>query len=145
VRIIEAEAIQHLVQDGFVVISVGGGGIPVVEGKDGGLLGVEAVIDKDFASSLLATSLNADLLLISTAVEKVALNFNQPDQEWLSEMTLDEAKRYLEEGHFGKGSMEPKIRAIVGFLERGGTEALITNPENIQKALKGETGTRIVS
>lgn len=145
VRIIEADAIQHLVQDGFVVISVGGGGIPVVEGKDGGLLGVEAVIDKDFASSLLATSLIADLLLISTAVEKVALNFNQPDQEWLSEMTLVEAKRYLEEGHFGKGSMEPKIRAIVGFLERGGKEALITNPENIQKALKGETGTRIVA
>jgi carbamate kinase len=145
VRIVEADAIHKLVQNGFVVISVGGGGIPVIEAENGELLGVEAVIDKDFASSLLATSLNADLLLISTAVEKVALNFNQPDQKWLSEMTLDEAKRYLQEGHFGKGSMEPKIRAIIGFLERGGKEALITNPENIEKALKGETGTRIVA
>jgi carbamate kinase len=145
VQIIEADAIQTLVRDGFVVISVGGGGIPVVEGEGGKLLGVEAVIDKDFASSLLATSLKADLLLISTAVEKVALNFNKPDQKWLDEMTLEEAKRYLEEGHFGKGSMEPKIRAIVGFLDRGGKEALITNPENIERALVGETGTRIVA
>jgi carbamate kinase len=143
VRIIEADAIHKLVQNGFVVISVGGGGIPVVEGEGGQLLGVEAVIDKDFASALLATSLNADLLLISTAVEKVAINFNQPDQEWLDRMTLDEAKKYLEQGHFGKGSMEPKIRAIIGFLERGGKQALVTNPQNIERALKGETGTLI--
>jgi len=106
--------------------------------------GVEAVIDKDFASALLATSLSADLLLISTAVEKVALNFNQPGQEWLDRMTLDEAREYLKEGHFGKGSMEPKIRAIIGFLERGGKRALITNPENIERALRGETGTVVV-
>jgi carbamate kinase len=145
VRIIEAEAIQTLVRNGFVVISVGGGGIPVVEGESGELLGVEAVIDKDFASALLATSLNADLLLISTAVEKVALNFNKPDQEWLDEMSLQQAQEYLEQGHFGKGSMEPKVRAIIGFLERGGKQALITNPENIERALAGETGTRIVS
>ncbi|MDF1500405.1 MAG: carbamate kinase [Anaerolineales bacterium] len=144
VRIIEADAISTLVRDGFVVISVGGGGIPVVEGEGGELLGVEAVIDKDFASALLATSLNADLLLISTAVEKVAINFNQPNQEWLDRMTLAEAKEYLEQGHFGKGSMEPKVRAILGFLERGGRQALITNPENIERALKGETGTLIV-
>ena len=143
VRIIEADAIHALVQNGFVVISVGGGGIPVVEGEGGQLLGVEAVIDKDFASALLATSLNADLLLISTAVEKVAINFNQPDQKWLDEMSLDQARKYLDEGHFGKGSMEPKIRAILGFLERGGKEALVTNPQNIERALKGETGTRI--
>jgi carbamate kinase len=144
VKIIEADAIQTLVRSGFVVISVGGGGIPVVEGADGGLLGVEAVIDKDFASALLATSLDADLLLISTAVEKVAIHFNQPDQEWLDRMTLTEAKEYLEQGHFGKGSMEPKVRAIIGFLERGGKQALITDPENIERALKGETGTLIV-
>ena len=143
VRIVEADAIHTLVQNGFVVISVGGGGIPVVEGEGGQLLGVEAVIDKDFASALLATSLNADLLLISTAVEKVAINFNQPDQKWLDEMSLDQARKYLDEGHFGKGSMEPKIRAILGFLERGGKEALVTNPQNIERALKGETGTRI--
>jgi carbamate kinase len=145
IRIIEANAIHTLVQNGFIVISVGGGGIPVVEGEAGELLGVEAVIDKDFASALLATSLNADLLLISTAVEKVALNFNQPDEEWLDEMSLEQAKEYLAQGHFGKGSMEPKIQAIIGFLERGGKEALITNPENIERALNGETGTRIVA
>lgn len=144
VRIIEADAIHSLVQEGFVVISVGGGGIPVIEGENGELQGVEAVIDKDFASALLATSLSADLLLISTAVEKVALNFNQPGQEWLDRMTLDEARAYLKEGHFGKGSMEPKIRAIIGFLERGGKRALITNPENIERALRGETGTVVV-
>jgi carbamate kinase len=144
VKIIEADAIQTLVHSGYVVISVGGGGIPVVEGADGGLVGVEAVIDKDFASSLLATSLNADLLLISTAVEKVALNFNTPEEEWLDRMTLAEAGEYLEQGQFGKGSMEPKIRAIIGFLERGGKQALITDPENIERALKGETGTLIV-
>jgi carbamate kinase len=144
VKIIEAEAIQTLVESGFVVISVGGGGIPVVENGKGNLLGVEAVIDKDFASALLATSLDADLLLISTAVEKVAIHFNQPDQEWLDRMTLEEARTYLEQGHFGKGSMEPKIKAIIGFLERGGKQALITDPENIEKALKGETGTLIV-
>jgi carbamate kinase len=93
---------------------------------------------------LLARSINADLLLISTAVEKVALNFNQPGQVWLDSMTLDEARRYLEEGHFAKGSMEPKIKAIIGFLEMGGKEALITTPENIERALNRETGTRIV-
>ncbi|MGD8848336.1 MAG: carbamate kinase [Anaerolineales bacterium] len=144
VKIVEAEAIQTLVESGFVVISVGGGGIPVVEGESGDLVGVEAVIDKDFASALLATSLKADLLLISTAVEKVAINFNKPDQVWLDRMTLEEARQYLEQGHFGKGSMEPKIRAIIGFLERGGNQALITNPENIERALKGDTGTMIV-
>jgi carbamate kinase len=144
VRIIESGAIQALIDAGFVVIAVGGGGIPVVEDESGGLVGVEAVIDKDFASSLLATRIQADLLLISTAVEKVALNFNKPDQTWIDAMTLSEAKRYLEQGHFAKGSMEPKIQAIIGFMERGGKEALITNPENIERALAGETGTRVV-
>lgn len=144
VRIIESEAIRTLIDAGFVVIGVGGGGIPVVEDANGNLVGVEAVIDKDFASSLLATSLKADMLLISTAVEKVALDFNKPSQRWLDRMTLDEARRYLQEGQFGKGSMEPKIRAIIGYLERGGKEALITNPENIERALVGESGTRVV-
>jgi len=143
VRIIEQNAIQALVDSGFVVIGVGGGGIPVVEDEQGHLVGVEAVIDKDFVSALLANSLEADLLLISTAVEKVALHYNTPQQRWLDSMTLAEAKRYLEEGHFGKGSMEPKIRAIIQFLERGGKVALITDPENIERALLGETGTRI--
>jgi carbamate kinase len=144
IRIIEKEAIQSLINQGFVVIAVGGGGIPVVEDADGQLVGVEAVIDKDFASALLATDIDADLFLISTAVEKVALNFNKPNQQWLDRITLAEAKQYLAEGHFAKGSMEPKIRAIIDYLEAGGKEALVTNPENIESALAGETGTRIV-
>jgi carbamate kinase len=144
VRIIEQDAIQSLIEDGFVVIGVGGGGIPVVEDENGELVGIEAVIDKDFASALLANNIQADLLLISTAVEKVALNFNKPDQRWIDRMTLEEAKKHLADGQFGKGSMEPKIRAIVGFLERGGKEALITDPANIELALEGKTGTRIV-
>ena len=143
-RIVEEAAIRSLIGAGFVVISTGGGGIPVVEDEHGDLTGVEAVIDKDFAGALLASSLQADLFLISTAVEKVALNFNKPDQRWLDRLTLAEAQAYLKEGHFAKGSMEPKIRAIISYLERGGKEALITDPENIERALRGETGTRIV-
>ncbi len=142
-RIVEADVIQTLIEKGFVVVGVGGGGIPVVEDEDGKLKGVEAVIDKDFGSSLIATMIQADLFLISTAVEKVALNFNKPDQRWLDQMTLAEAKQYIVEGHFHKGSMLPKIQAIVRFLEQGGKKALITNPENIGRALKGETGTWI--
>lgn len=144
VRIVEQGAIEALIRGGYVVISTGGGGIPVVEGEAGDLVGVEAVIDKDFAGSLLAASLKADLFLISTAVEKVALRFNQPGQQWLDRVTLAEARQYLAEGHFAKGSMEPKIRAIISYLEKGGTEALVTNPENLERALAGQTGTRIV-
>ena len=145
IRIVEKDAIQSLINQGFVVVAVGGGGIPVVEGHHGELIGVEAVIDKDFASALLAIDIQADLFLISTAVEQVALNFNKPNQQWLDKMTLAEAKQYLDEGHFAKGSMKPKIEAIIGYLEQGGKKALITNPENIGRALKGETGTLIVS
>jgi carbamate kinase len=144
IRIVEKDAIQSLINQGFVVVAVGGGGIPVVEGDHGELVGVEAVIDKDFASALLATDIDADLFLISTAVEKVALNFNKPNQQRLDRISLAEAKQYLTEGHFAKGSMEPKIRAIIDYLEAGGKEALVTNPENIERALAGETGTRIV-
>ena len=143
VQIVEQGAIMALVNAGFVVIGVGGGGIPVMKDAQGNLAGVEAVIDKDLASALLAASINADLFLISTEVEKVALNFNKPNQRWLDRMTLAEARQYLAEGHFGKGSMEPKIKAIAGYLERGGKEALVTNPEHIVPALRGETGTRI--
>lgn len=145
VEVVEFNAIKTLVEAGVVVIAVGGGGIPVIDTGDRQFQGTAAVIDKDFASSLLAQLLNADLLLISTAVEKVALNFGKPDQEWVSHLTLAEVKQYLAEGtHFAKGSMEPKMKAIVWFLESGGKQALVTDPQNIGRALKGETGTLIV-
>jgi carbamate kinase len=144
-RIIEFDSIKTLIEKGTVVISTGGGGIPVIENKAGDLEGVAAVIDKDFGSSLLAQQLKADLFLISTAVEKVALNFGKPDQKWIDRLTVSEAKNFLASGtHFAKGSMAPKIQAIIWFLEAGGKQALITNPENIGRALKGETGTWIV-
>ena len=144
VEIMELEAVKTLINSGIITITVGGGGIPVIQ-TDGGVIGIAAVIDKDFASSFLASEIKADLLLISTAVEKVSLNFGKPNQVEVNKMTLAEAKKYLAEGiHFAKGSMEPKIRAIISFLEKGGKEAIITNPENISRALKGETGTKII-
>jgi len=143
-RIVEAQAIDTLIKAGFVVVGVGGGGIPVIEKENGDLTGVEAVIDKDFGSSLLATMIKADLFIISTAVPQVAINFNKPDQKWLSQMTAAEARAYMEAGHFAKGSMLPKVQAILRFLDHGGKAALITNPENIGKALKKETGTWII-
>lgn len=144
-EVVELESVETLIKAGTVVVTVGGGGIPVIDKGEGEYAGTAAVIDKDFASSLLARLIKADLLLISTAVEKVALNFGKPDQKWIDRMTLAEARQYLAEGtHFAKGSMAPKIQAIIWFLEDGGKQALITNPENIGRALKGETGTWIV-
>jgi carbamate kinase len=144
-EVVELESVKALIGHGVVVITVGGGGIPVVDVGNGDYQGVAAVIDKDYASSLLAREINADLFLISTAVEKVALNYGKPDQKWLDRITMAEAKQYLAEGiHFAKGSMAPKIQAIIWYLEAGGKQALITNPENIGRALKGETGTVIV-
>ena len=144
-EIVELETVETLLERGIITITVGGGGIPVIDSGDGNYQGVAAVIDKDFASSLLAQNIKADLFVISTAVEKVALNFGKPDEKWLDKMTLSEAKAYLAEGiHFAKGSMAPKIQAIIWYLEAGGKQALITNPENIGRALNGETGTWIV-
>jgi len=144
-EIVERLVIKGLVHQAIVVIACGGGGIPVVRGSAGDLTGVEAVIDKDLASALLAQSIGADLLLISTAVERVALHYGKPDQKDLTAMTVDDAKRYLSEGHFAPGSMGPKIRAALQFVEAGGHEALITSPERIERALAGETGTRITA
>jgi len=145
IRIVEEEAIKRLLDEGFVVVSVGGGGIPVVADSEGNLSGVAAVIDKDLASSLLASRIGADLLMITTAVEKVVLEFGAPDERPIDQMTLAEAKHYLAEGrHFMAGSMAPKIEAVIGFLERGGERAVITDPENVERALRGETGTTIV-
>jgi carbamate kinase len=144
-KIVEKDAIHLLIDADFVVVAVGGGGIPVVEDENGLLKGVFAVIDKDRASSLLAADLNADLLLISTAVEKVALNFNKPNQMWLDKITLSEAKKYYAEGHFLSGSMGPKIEAIIAYLEANPSgKGLITDPPHIVDALDGKTGTWII-
>jgi len=142
--IVEADAIRSLIEQGFVVIGVGGGGIPVIQKENGDLVGVEAVIDKDFGSAILASMIKADLFLISTAVEKVAINFNKPNQKWLDQMTVAEARKYLAEGQFAKGSMMPKIEAILKYMDQGGKRALITDPEHIKDALEGKTGTWIL-
>lgn len=145
-EVVELETIQSLLNAGVVVITVGGGGIPVIDTGNGEYRGTAAVIDKDFASSLLAQHIKAGLLLISTAVDKVALNFGKPEQKFIDHMTLSEAKQYLAEGiHFAEGSMAPKIQAIIWYLESGGKAAIITNPENIGRALQGEAGTSITA
>lgn len=142
-RIVEMEAIKRLIDAGVIVIGVGGGGIPVVADDSGDLHGVEAVIDKDLGCSLLARELGADLLLITTAVEKVSLFFGTPDERPVDHMSLEEAKSYLAEGiHFATGSMAPKVQAVIEYLEHDGKEALITDPANVERALAGETGTR---
>mgnify|MGYP000956880199 FL=1 len=143
-KIVEESTIKMLVDAGILVVSTGGGGIPVVRNAKKQLEGVAAVIDKDFASALLASNIGADLFLISTAVPKVALNFGKPDQIDLDKVTVEELKKYQAEGHFAAGSMGPKISAILNFMNKGGKEALITCPESIVDALAGKTGTRIV-
>lgn len=143
-RIIESEVIRHLAKDGYVVIAAGGGGIPVVADEQGILSGTAAVIDKDLASAVLANEINADILVISTAVEQVCLNFGKPGQQSLRTMTVIEARRYIAAGHFQPGSMLPKVQACIQFLENGGREALITCPKALSSALDGHTGTRVV-
>jgi len=144
IEIIERDVIKELVNKDFVVIAVGGGGIPVIYNESGDLEGVAAVIDKDFASSLLATEVGADLFLISTAVEKVYLNFGSSEQQALNQVTTSDLKKYIDAGHFAPGSMLPKILAVLQFFENGGKKAIITNPENIERALNGKTGTHII-
>ena len=143
--IVETEVIRSLAREGYVVVACGGGGIPVIEDVDGDLRGVEAVIDKDFASGLLARQLGAEALVLPTGVEKVALDFNKPTQRWLDRMTLAEARRHMAEDQFDKGSMGPKVAALVEFVSGGGSLGLITDPPNITRALRGETGTRVVA
>jgi carbamate kinase len=144
-RLVELPSVRRLIESGIVVIAAGGGGIPVVADDAGMLRGVAAVIDKDLASALLASEIRADLFVIATAVPQVALDFGTPRQRWIGQLSLSEAKRYLAEGtHFAAGSMAPKIQAAIAYLERGGHEALITAPENLESALAGQTGTRMV-
>jgi len=143
-RILELDAIRTLLASDVVVVAAGGGGIPVVERDDGTLVGADAVIDKDLATSLLARELHADLFIISTAVEKVFVNFKKPSEKALDRISVAEARRYLAEGHFAAGSMKPKVEAAIEFLEGGGKEALITDPPHLVPALAGKSGTWIV-
>ena len=143
-EIIELDVIRLLVDSGYIVIAAGGGGIPVIRNEQGGLEGVEAVIDKDLGSSLLAKNLGADTFIISTSVDAVYLNFKKENQKPITRATLSEIKRYLTEGHFKAGSMKPKIEAIIEFLESGGKKGMITSPENLLKTNRGECGTTIV-
>jgi carbamate kinase len=141
--IIELDVIRLLVEDGYIVIAAGGGGIPVIRKEQGDLQGVEAVIDKDLGSSLLARNLGADTFIISTAVDAVYLNFGKENQKPIPHVTLSEIRQYMAEGHFKPGSMMPKIEAIIQFLEGGGKKAVITSPENLLRAVKGEAGTTV--
>ncbi len=143
-EIVELDVIELLVKRGYIVIAVGGGGIPVIRNEQGGLEGVEAVIDKDLASSLLARKLGADTFLISTSIDAVYLNFGKKDQSPIRRATLSEIKRYLEEEHFKPGSMRPKIEAMIQFLEGGGKKAMVTSPDNLLKTVQGGGGTTIV-
>jgi carbamate kinase len=143
-RIVEAPIIAKLAREGVLVIACGGGGIAVEQTASGELEGAEAVVDKDRASALLAVEMNADLLMIPTGVERVAIRFGEPDQQWLDRITIAEAERFAAEGHFGEGSMRPKIEALLTFVKkRPGGRGVITNPESIARALRGETGTWI--
>jgi carbamate kinase len=142
-EVVELAAIRSLLDRRVIVVAVGGGGIPVIREADGSLKGVEAVIDKDLASSLLARNLRADLFIISTAVPKVCLNYNKPNEIALDRMTVEAAEQYLVHGHFARGSMMPKVKACIDFVQATGNTAIITNPEHIALALDGKSGTTI--
>ena len=145
VEIVELNAVKTLVDNGFIVVTVGGGGIPVVKDANGDLSGVAAVIDKDLASEKLAEDLDVDALVILTAVEKVSINFKKPDQKDLDTLTVDQAKQYIKEGHFAPGSMLPKIEAAIKFVEsKSGRKAIITSLDKAVEALEGKAGTTLL-
>jgi carbamate kinase len=140
-KILELEQIKLLADHGFVVIACGGGGIPVIENEKNYLVGIEAVIDKDLTSSLLAVTLKADVFIITTSVDRVAINFNTPEEEWLDSISLDRARELHETNRFDPGSMGPKILAMIKYLESGGAKGIITNPDNLARALENQSGT----
>jgi len=142
--IVEREVIRHLVNDGFIVIASGGGGIPVFQEKDGAYKGVEAVIDKDLAGERLAQEVEADIFMILTDVPQVAINYNTPQQQWLAEVALGEMESLEKEGHFKAGSMGPKVKACLRFVRNGGKRAIIASLEQALEALEGEKGTQII-
>lgn len=141
--IIPAQSIKTLVENNQLVIACGGGGIPIIKNNDGTYEGVDAVIDKDFASALLAEKIGAEVLVILTGVEKVSINFNKPDQKELDILSIEDAQKYYDEGQFPKGSMGPKILAAIGFIKNGGKKVIITSIEKIVDAFAGKTGTVI--
>lgn len=142
-KVIEAAVIRKLCALGVIVIAAGGGGVPVIELGNGNLQGVDAVVDKDLSTSLLAREIDAELFINLTQVDMVSLNYGKPDQEGLRDVSLADIKKYFERGHFPPGSMGPKIEAAVEFLEAGGKEVIITSPERMEDALQGRAGTRI--
>jgi carbamate kinase len=142
-EIVEQDIVRELLDSGVIVISCGGGGVPVVAGEGGSLRGVEAVIDKDLASSLLATHVGAETFAIATEVERVFVDYGKPGQTELVEIDVDRLREYQRQGHFPPGSMGPKIEAVIAFLERGGPRAIITSPEALQRALEGHAGTHV--
>ncbi|WP_316568824.1 carbamate kinase [Neobacillus sp. YIM B06451] len=143
INIVEKDAIKTLINAGFVVIAVGGGGIPVIKTEQGTYKGIDAVIDKDFATSLLAEQIHANTLIITTGVSRVCINFGKPNQQALEKITVEETKQYVAEGHFPAGSMLPKIEASLSFLENNGSRVIITNPESLKAAINEEAGTHI--
>ncbi|PEL09220.1 carbamate kinase [Bacillus sp. AFS017336] len=143
--IVEKEVIQSLIEDGYVVIAVGGGGIPVVKKDDKTYEGIDAVIDKDFATSLLAEQIQAETLIVTTGVPRVCINFGKPNQKALEKITVEETKQYVLENHFPPGSMLPKIEASLSFLQNNGKRVIITNPESLKEAINEQAGTHIVN
>ncbi|MBI0577451.1 carbamate kinase [Neobacillus cucumis] len=144
IDIVEKDAVKSLIDDGYVVIAVGGGGIPVVKTNNNTYEGIDAVIDKDFATSLLAEQVNAETLIITTGVSRVCINFGKPDQKALEKISVEETKKYVLENHFAPGSMLPKIEASLNFLEKKGTRVIITNPESLKDAINENAGTHII-
>ncbi|WP_423801987.1 carbamate kinase [Neobacillus sp. SAB-20_R2A] len=144
INIVEKDAIKTLIEAGFVVVAVGGGGIPVVKTENSSYVGIDAVIDKDFATSLLAEQVEADTLIITTGVSKVCIHFGKPNQQALENISIEETKQYVAEGHFPPGSMLPKIEASLNFLEKGGSRVIITNPESLKDAIQEKAGTHLV-